>query len=303
MRRWTVGVLAVLLLGSLDGCALRPGGGLGAGAVAAAKVKLPGPELGACYTRSDMGGSGTDADALQPDLVDHVSCTARHMSETVFVGEFTGADAARTDRPREGSAPLKRAYGQCLTGARAYLGDDWREGRLALLFQAPSGQLWDKGYRYFRCDVSEIRDSRQTVVVRTGSVRGGLAGKRPLAAGCAVVTETADHKDVDSLADVRCSAAHDAEFAGYALAPDVPFPTSDKEYRQYGSVGCTRTVARFLGQSAGQYEADVRFTWIYLGPGKDEWELGDRAYRCWVFIEHGKIHASVKGIGSGPLPR
>jgi hypothetical protein len=303
MRRWTVGVLALAALLGLAGCAaLRPGGTLATGAVAAATVKLPGPDVGACYTRPDMGYTGTNPDALEPDLVKRVDCATRHMSETVFVGEFTGADGERADRPADGSTPMKRAFAQCVRGARVYLGADWRTGRLALRFHPPTGKLWGLGYRYFRCDVSEVVDSRQTLVVRTGSVRHGLAGKRPLATTCATVKQTSDGKDIDGLVMVACTRAHDAEFAGYTLGPAVPWPATDKEYQKYGSVGCTKTVAAYLGDSPGAYEADPRFTWIYHGPSKDGWEVGDRSYQCWVFMENGKIHASVKGIGSHPLP-
>lgn len=303
MRRWTVGVLAVAVLAAVGGCAaLRPGGTLATGALAAAKTRLPGPELGACYTRTDMGYTGTNPDALDPDLVKRVDCATRHMSETVSVGEFTGADAQRADRPADGSTPMKRAFARCVSGARAYLGADWRTGRLALRFHPPTGKLWGLGYRYFRCDASEIKDSRESLVVRTGSVRNGLAGKRPLAKACATVRRTLGGKDIDALVMVGCATAHDAEFAGYTFGPAVPFPSSDKEYQRYGSVGCTRTVAAYLGDSQGEYEADPRFGWIYHGPSKAGWEMGDRSYQCWVEIAGPKVHGSVRRIGSRPLP-
>ena len=144
------------------------------------------PTAPACFT-----------DDLQASirLPEPVDCQRGHRMETFFSGTFTGADAARTTTPPTGSAERRRAFEQCMTATTTFLGDDWRNGRLELTMTVASQQHWEGGGRWFRCDLV-VRDENGygDIATRVASLKGTLAGDRPMARGCNPATENAANR-------------------------------------------------------------------------------------------------------------
>src|SRR5262249_38684474 len=147
-------------------------------------------------------------------LQETVECDEEHGVEVYHVGTFTGGVAERTTAPAETSTEFKAAVGECDTEAKDYLGDDWRAGNLQLGVVLPSEKAWSGGGRGLRCELSEIDTVANSgdAKPRSGSMRDGLAGDRPLALGCYTVTSADD--EIDSVDPIACDQQHDAEYAG-----------------------------------------------------------------------------------------
>src|SRR5688572_20244461 len=67
-----------------------------------------------------------------------VDCAAKHRAETVYVGAFVGKAAGLTAPPARTSVEIREAYAECDRRATAYLGEDFRHGRLWLGVVVPS---------------------------------------------------------------------------------------------------------------------------------------------------------------------
>jgi hypothetical protein len=301
MRRYRVGLLVLCVALVLGGCARPPAGVDGDltndwPAMAAAKV--PVPESGKCYAALASDGWAEDLSPLP--------CAGPHMTETAFVGMFTGADADRSAPPATGSPARAGAFAECRKNVTEYLGGDFMLGRMNLGLVLPSSNAWTGGARWFRCDISRYNNLHDYTEVAdgTGSARDGLRGARPLALTCA--TETDDGKG--SVTDERvadCAQPHNAEFAGLFTAPDIPWPTDENERLNLASHGCEGVVASYLGLPGGRMTNPV-LGWTSQQPSKDQWSLGNRTVRCYAVGFKGnsvngmRFTGSVKGIGNKP---
>lgn len=295
-RRTAVAVAALCAVFALGGCGkLPPGvdGDLTNGWPAMPQPKIVVPVAGACYAMLSSGVSAGDDTTT--------SCTTAHDLETVYVGTFTGADAARSTAPAKGSPALVTAYADCRKNATAYLGDDFELGMLELSMVLPTAPAWTGGARWYRCDIIRYRDMQFDTVGGEGSVKDGLRGNRPLALTCVNVTDDGKNAITDEQA-VSCSTPHNAEVAGLFTAPDVPWPADQTARDNTASKGCEGVAAKYLGQS-GQVNNPV-LGWAWDGFTQERWEMGDRTIRCLlVGIKNGtansvKFTGSVKGIGT-----
>src|SRR5690348_10792099 len=59
-----------------------------------------------------------------------VDCTQDHRYETVAIGQFTGDAANLSAPPTAGSAEMKAAWADCDAKTTAFLGGDWRDGKI-----------------------------------------------------------------------------------------------------------------------------------------------------------------------------
>lgn len=292
MRRAIAAVAALMTAGALAGCAgLPPGidGNLTNNWPAMAEAKLTIPTAGTCYlsqyARVGYGDLGV------------VDCSQTHYVETAFVGEFTGADAQRTNPPAAGSPALPGAYAQCQKGVADYLGGDWHTGMLWLGLVVPSDGAWRGGARWFRCDLVHYSDVLDDAIVNKGVLKGDLSGPRTSAYSCVTTTENPDHHIVTA-APADCSAPHQAEFAGLFTAPDVPYPSDQAALKKMGETGCQNVVAKFLGYaSASQWNNQAVGLW-WLGFSEDQWKLGDRTTQCfaYAYTKNHQFIGSVTGI-------
>ncbi|WP_406060926.1 septum formation family protein [Micromonospora sp. NBC_00860] len=227
-----------------------------------------------------------------------VDCAGPHRLETVHVGAFP---AERTTAPAGGSPELRGAFAECDTRATGYVGDDWRAGRLRLSVALPNGPGWAAGSRWFRCDLTELTtvEAAATVVVRSGSLRDALKGSTGLRLGCQQ-TRTGDGRGVQTLTPVECGKQHDAEFVGVWRAPDRAYPSRDADWLPLYT-GCRSVLARYVGVP-DDTELRVRSGVVVRPPGAGRWKVGDRGVRCYLWLSHRTVAASLKGAGPAGLP-
>ncbi|MFG3557919.1 septum formation family protein [Micromonospora sp. NPDC047557] len=227
-----------------------------------------------------------------------MDCAGPHRVETVHVGAFP---AQRAAAPATGSVELRGAFTECDTRASAYVGDDWRAGRLRLSVALPSGPGWAAGSRWYRCDLTELTtvEAAATVVVRSGSLRDALKGASGLRLGCQQ-TRAGAGRGVQTLVPVECGGRHDAEFVGVWRAPDRPYPAKDADWAPLYT-GCRTVLGRFVGVPD---DSDLRFRSgvVVRPPGAGRWRVGDRGVRCYLWLSDRTVTASLKGAGPAGLP-
>lgn len=299
MRRWlTALVLTGAVTLTLAGCA-RPDGVDGELTDDWPAFAVPGPfqpVAGTCHLNEF---------APAPPLSAHrpVDCAEKHRLETVHVGAFTGATAARPAAPRAGSAEMRAAYADCDAKAREFVGDEWRSGRLWLGVATPTPTAWSGGARWYRCDLQEIAWTKGTPVPvdRAGSLNGALASAdSPLRLGCFTVTLSRLGK-VDTMLPGACTKQHNGEFAGvWTAPPDADYPTRDQDWLPYYE-GCYQRVAAYAKLPR---DRNLRArTGVVTVPGSAaDWAAGDRGVRCYLWVRDARFTRSLKDAGPSGLP-
>jgi len=238
-------------------------------------------------------------------LVDYrpIDCDQPHLVQTVYVGAFTGDVAERDSPPASGSRAIRRAYSECETQVAEFLGADYRYGRLTMGVVKPTEAGWAGGARWFRCDVSEIDDVRGVPVERQGSLEGALVedSDSGLRLGC-FTARLGDGGEVQERAEVPCDQPHEAEFVGIWRSPDDDYPTFDDsaaEERVYQ--GCRETVADYVDVPKDGnliYRTGVIADWM----SEHDWDNGDRAFRCYLWLPDRELTESLRGAGTEGLP-
>ncbi|WP_432828432.1 septum formation family protein [Dactylosporangium sp. CA-092794] len=255
--------------------------------------------VGACLTGSGLVGFGDRGDpAVAP-----VDCAKPHKLEVVKTGRF--ADGA--DVPGWGSDALRAAFDDCGAAATEYVGADWHTGWLFPHVGRPSTAAWKSGARAYTCGLAELVSTRYPAeaVERTGSLKGAAAR---VAVGCALlVGGLADgqgfYTHITGEQRIDCAAEHDAEFAATIELPAGTYPAAESQDLFVGP-RCGRAVAALLGLSeqAMQRRRDVRIYYTWLDD-QTQWQAGHRVSTCYAMVAatH-KVRASLKGLGTGPLP-
>jgi hypothetical protein len=280
MRRWAAAVAGVLVL-ALTGCSDRPGGVDGdltngwAPPPAAQQFR---PAAAQCH--SDLVDEGT-IDDYAP-----VACRGPHRAETVVVADLPDLPAGE----RRG-----RAFRECSKRVTAFLGGDWRTGWLVLQPVLPSAAAWTGGARWYRCDLAETSPVDGGLVRRSGSLKGALAGAGKVRMACADPTVTGER--VTAMRPVACSARHTAEFAGVfeskrATAAELTAAEMEK--------GCHRTIATFTGL-AQDGTVRNRVGWLGFPPDAASWKLGDRAVRCFLWLNGERMTGTYRNAGPRKL--
>lgn len=229
-----------------------------------------------------------------------VDCEQPHLLETVHVGRFGERAADLAAPPEPDSAPQRWAFKQCEQRARDYLGADFRQARLWLGVATPSEPGWAGGARWFRCDLMEVESVYGAPVERQGSLSGSLSGSSGLKLGCYRV-EVKDG-EVRNMAPVGCDKKHDAEFVGVWRAPDGGYPDpadDDAEARVYE--GCRERVASYVDVPADGdliYRTGTIADWM----SRQDWQAGDRGFRCYLWLPERELTRSLHGAGPDALP-
>lgn len=297
MRRWMSALVLAGAVGlGVSGCA-PPGGSDGDLTNDWAPLGEPAvftPAAETCH-------SGDFSETVYLSSYVPVDCGTSHRLETVHVGTFAGAAGEGSAPPASGSAPFGTAYAECDTRARAYLGADWRIGRLWLGVALPSPVGWAAGARWFRCDVSELSNVEDNgdVVSRTASLKGALQAAGPLRLGCYATTLTRA-ETIDQMPPVDCGARHNSEFTGVWRAPaGWKYPSAERDWQAFYD-GCYQVAARFVevSQSTIRFRAGV----VALPGGPDDWRSGNRGVRCYLWISDGRFTRSLKAAGDRGLP-
>jgi hypothetical protein len=214
--------------------------------------------------------------------------------ETVHVGTFVGADQA--EPPPAGGPTRRQAYRDCFASAKEFLGDDYRIAPLALSVAVPVESDWTAGARWFRCDLAYL--DYDQIQPRPGSLRGALAGAKPMLLRCLKAASTATRVDFNG--SVPCTTPHEIEFAGIYDAPDGPYPTDEKGRRRMIETGCRGVVAAFAGVP-DDAQLPRRTSWVYGDIPETQWQLGNRGVPCYV-APRAPVSRSLQDAGPRALP-
>jgi hypothetical protein len=224
------------------------------------------PELGACRIL-------TPEDVSQPNNATKVvDCSKAHTAETFAVGglppEFEDADY---DAPALGAF----AYRTCSAKFEDFLGADESTVMRTIVSWAwfrPSEKAWDKGARWYRCDV-----------IGGGEESKEYADLPPTTAGLLAQHPTNDDwmvcvngPSVQGAPKIPCSQKHNWRAVTTIKVgnPEDAYPgdrlveTTTRDY-------CSRSVGAWLGYPP---EYDFGYTWFHEG----EWLAGNRRSVCWA---------------------
>lgn len=287
MRRWLV-LVAVL---ALAGCSAPGGtdGDLTNGWALPPKPAPFRPDAGKCYD-DVIAIAGLTSDPPVP-------CTDRHVAESYYVGDLTGAAAAAD--PAD-VTPTEHAAGlECVRRASAYTGGDFRAAQLTVRPVLPTTKARAGGARWFRCDLIQVEIGGVSAVSRTGSLKGVLA--TPAGAGLKLTcfNPVVGRTRVESMTPVPCSAKHHAEYVG-RWAPRNPTLEMFDDDVQTGK-GCDGVIASYAGVPN---DGNLRYRtgWIGFSPTSDEWAAGIRDVRCFLWLGDITLTGSYRGAGPKRLP-
>ncbi|MCI4062294.1 septum formation family protein [Micromonospora sp. R77] len=297
MRRWCAAAAAALITAVLAGCGTPAGtdGDLTDDWRPVGQVTQFAPKAGDCHLSAEPTSYLT---GYQP-----VDCTRTHLVETVHLGTFTGAVAARATPPPLGSAAMRPAFAECDARTTAFVGGDWRGARLTFQVVPPSPAGWAGGSRWFRCDLFELstieggtRRSRPNdyPVQRSGTLRDALKGPSKLAYGCLTEDEWA------SFQQTTCQQGHQYEYVGTWTAPDGQYP--DAAAREDGIHANCRTVVARYAKVPVDGQLRYRTGTSYRLPTVEAWARGDRGVRCFFWSGGKKLTGSIRGGGTKALP-
>jgi len=297
MRRWTAAfaVGGALALG-LTGCGLPAGvdGEL-------TNSWQPIPEPSPFVPPAEVCHPGDFAETAYLSSYSPVDCSAPHRVETVHVGTFGAEAAEATAPPAQGSPEIRVAYAECDSATSEYVGADWRLGRLWVGVAVPSPAAWEGGARWFRCDVTEVTNVEDNggTASRTASLRDELAEPSPLHLTCYAVRND-DNGAIDTMPAEECDEPHNAEFAGVWQAPDIEYPTRDRDWNQFHTE-CRKVIGRYADVPLDgnlQFRTGV----ISLPGGAAEWAAGNRGVRCYLWLDERNVERSLKDVGTEGLP-
>jgi len=261
--------------------------------------QLQTPVVGACHHVS----ASPVARSLYYQLMRTVaSCAEVHKSETIHVGQFTGDHAERLTPPPASGPGARLAYRECAEAAQETLGGDWHAAWTNLRVFVPSAAAWTGGARWFRCDLVQIDNDVNVVKDRSGSLRDGLRGQRPLAITCARYGVFNDGS-VSGVSTAPCTSRHTAEFTGVLTVTPSGLARPDDDALGDAFDGCWELTARYLSVRLDRVPRALRgFYWH----DDDAWARGDQSFRCFVAVldidKPIQPGATLAGLGTKPVP-
>lgn len=288
MRRWAATLSCVFVLAAVAGCTGAPAGIDGDltddwPALPAALQFRPADHT--CYDKLSATASPSD---YAP-----IPCTGSHVAEAVAVGDLVSVGNIN-DGLLERDAPA-RAFQECSKQADAFLGADWRTGWLIMQPVLPSTAGWNGGARWYRCDLAETSPVDGAVVDRTTTIKGGLRAGSKLRMACA--NPKIAGEQVTEMHPVTCSSAHTAEFAGLW---QTTAETSDDLSTAKVEKGCDAAIAKFAGIPDNS-SITARVGWLGFPPDETSWQAGDRAIRCFLWLNGEKMTGSYRNAGTKKL--
>jgi hypothetical protein len=260
LRTRVVPLLAALAL-TLSACGDDQGGNTDPDQVDAVEA----PELGVCrvLTPEDV--------AAKSNATRTVDCDEPHTAETFAVGDLP-EDLHDADYDSDELGAY--AYRTCSEAFQAFLGADESLVMRTIVSWAwfrPSENAWDKGARWYRCDVIGGGEQSKRFVELPTTARGLLQG-RPNDKWLVCVNGTSVH----SAPKIPCTEVHNwrAVTTIKLGEPDDPYP-GDRLVEVRTRDFCSRSVGAWLGYPK---EYDFGYTWFHEG----EWTAGNRRSVCWA---------------------
>jgi hypothetical protein len=262
VRLASLSAALVMALAALTGCDDDNGSNVDPDQVDAVEP----PEMGACRVL-------TPKDVAQPSNATRtVDCAEKHTAETFAVGELPEElKDADYDAPELGTF----AYETCSARFQQFLDADESTVMRTIVSWAwfrPSEKAWDKGARWYRCDIVGGGDESTSYVALPTTAAGLLAQKPPDDAWMACV----DGPSVQSAPKVPCTEPHTwrAVTAIKVGNPDDPYP-GDRVVEVTTRDYCSDWVGSWLGYPPAY---DFGYTWFHEG----EWKAGNRRSVCWA---------------------
>ena len=282
MRRWASALAGTVIL-AVAGC-----GGLPPGVDGDPTDDWPAPRP-AVQFRPQVACHAELVRSATVDDWSPVPCAGPHRTETFAVADLPGS---LRGRPQDHAG---RAFRECSARAAGFLGGDWRTGWLILQPVLPGEAAWSGGARWLRCDLVQTAPAGGDPVRRSGSVRGGLtAGK--LRMSCA--DPRIRGRQVAAMHPVSCAGRHTSEFAGlYQARAGSLREVTDAQLAK----GCGSAIAAFTGIPDDR-NVRHRVGWLGFPPDDAAWRLGDRAIRCFLWLDGEPMTGSYRDAGTRRLP-
>lgn len=209
--------------------------------------------------------------AMPANATETVDCTQKHTAETYAVGELPAEyDDAEYDDPKLG----RFAYDTCSTEFAKFVGADESlvlRTTLSWAWFRPSEKAWDKGARWYRCDVIGGSAGSTSYLPLPQTAKGLLAGRpNDRWLSCARGPSVGEGEKVP------CSQKHDWRAATTVKIgePEDPYP-GDRVMESRTRSFCSTSVKAWLNYPA---EFEYGFTFFH----EAEWKAGIRRSVCWA---------------------
>jgi hypothetical protein len=225
------------------------------------------PRLGACYRL-------TPEDTAEPSTTaEPVACSSRHTAETFAIGTLPASTGKTYDSAAHGSW----VYPVCEQAFEKFLGIDASQSlrvQLSWAWFRPSERGWDKGARWYRCDLVGGPAQDTSYATLPDTAKGLFRAKPPeqwltCARGETVLGST----------KVPCSEAHDWRAVTSIKLGQTgdPYP-GDRLVQVRTRDYCSDSVGAWMN-----YPVDYEFgyTWFH----EAEWQAGNRLSVCWAKTE------------------
>ena len=223
------------------------------------------PELGACrqLTPDDVGRPNNASRTVE--------CTERHTAETYAVGELPSQfeDASYDD------AELARfAYRTCSQEFEDFLGADESLVMRTVLSWAwfrPSEKAWQKGARWYRCDVVGGAEQSRDFVLLPRTAKGLLLGSPPDKWMVCV-----NGPSVSGTVKIPCNLKHTwRAVTTIKVGLEQDSYPGDRMVEVKTREFCSDSVGAWMNYPV---DYDFAYTWFH----EAEWEAGNRRSVCWA---------------------
>jgi hypothetical protein len=226
--------------------------------------KVTPPKLGVCR---DLAAGDLDEPTNTSPVV---PCSEDHTAQTFAVGTLPGSTGSSYRDKRHGTF----VFDACSKAFREFLGVDESLAmrvRLTWAWFRPSERGWDRGARWYRCDVVGGPDKAKTLQDLPVDAKGLFSSEQPdqwlsCARGTTVAHST----------KVPCSETHDwrAVTTIKVGLPDDPYP-GDRVVQVRSRDRCSDWVGAWMHYPT---DYDYGYTWFH----EAEWSTGNRRSICWA---------------------
>jgi hypothetical protein len=225
---------------------------------------LTAPKLGACR---DLGAGDLDRPT---DTTPVVACSRAHTAQTFAVGTLPASTGSAYKDRRHGTF----VFDTCSKAFRDFLGVDESLAmrvRLSWAWFRPSQRGWDRGARWYRCDVVGGPRGARTLTRLPTEAKGLFSSGRPDAWLACARGATVAHST-----KVPCSQAHDWRAVSTIKVgqPQEAYP-GDRIVQVRSRDRCSDWIGAWLHYPP---DYDYGYTWFH----EAEWSTGNRRSICWT---------------------
>jgi hypothetical protein len=251
-------VLLVLALLALTGCGAFTDEAEG-------PVSMSPPEVGSCRVLTPADVQRTSNDAAPVD------CKRKHTAETFAVGDFPEEVAGDDiDDPALG----RHVFDECEKEFHRFLGGDESlvmRSTVTWAWFRPSQAAWDRGARWWRCDVVGGGEQSTSLVTLPRTAEGMLLGE-PDDRWLVCV----DGPSVADSVKIPCTQEHTWRAVGTIVLGESgePYP-GDRAVAVHTRNSCSEWVGAWLN-----YPVDYDYGYTFFHEA--EWEAGNRRSICWA---------------------